>query len=278
MPLLDGNPHIDEVLEFPRRKFRGAGTLPRVIRWTRELRERVRPDLILDYQGLLRSALISRLCRRKGARVLGLSDAREGSRLFYDSVIDTSRDEHAVDRYLALTFAATGGSRGAWKLEWQLPAGDEPAGFDDASPFLILHPFARGGGKSLTTEQVAEFCASVVPHRVVVIGQAVASLGAIPNAVDLLNRTSLLELIWLLRHAEFNVSVDSGPMHIAAALSGRLISIHTWSDPAKVGPYRRDAWVWKDGKLFTQADRDKRGAWREVCSISALAEFLKTQL
>jgi len=59
----------------------------------------------------------------------------------------------------------------------------------------------------------------------------------------------LLQLIRLIRAAAFIVSVDSGPMHIAAATSDRLISIHTWSDPLRVGPYNSSAWVWKSGQL-----------------------------
>ena len=69
------------------------------------------------------------------------------------------------------------------------------------------------------------------------------------NCVNLLNHTTLLQLIWLIRRARFTVSVDSGPMHIASALSDRLVSIHTWTDPGKVGPYNEAAWVWKNGEL-----------------------------
>jgi len=43
-------------------------------------------------------------------------------------------------------------------------------------------------------------------------------------------------------------------MHIAAALSDRLVSIHTWSDPRTVGPYAPGAHVWKGGELQTVRD------------------------
>ena len=90
-------------------------------------------------------------------------------------------------------------------------------------------------------------------------------------AVDLLNRTTLPELIWLLRRASYVVSVDSGPMHIASAITPLLVSIHTWSDPAKVGPYHPDAWIWKDGALFQR----KTPATREpAADIHALAAFV----
>jgi len=48
--------------------------------------------------------------------------------------------------------------------------------------------------------------------------------------------------------------VDSGPMHIAAAISANLLSIHTWSDPRKVGPFTPGAWIWKDGKIGRMSD------------------------
>jgi len=275
-PVLADNPHIDEAIEFPRRDFRGLGGALRIAPWARALRARVQPDLILDYQGLLRSAVIAKFCRGEATRVLGLSDAREGSRLFYDEAIDVSRCTHAVDRYLALTRHITGDSDAP--LSWPLPHGSPPDGFRPEDPFVVLHPFSRGAGKSLSAEQIAEFCRAIAPHRVVIAGRTSAALPPIEGAANLLNATDLTQLIWLLRSARFVVSVDSGPMHIAAALTHRLVSIHTWSDPAKVGPHRETAWVWKGGLLFQQRDRGNRDAHREVAKIGALAEFVKTQL
>src|SRR5207249_12316594 len=70
------------------------------------------------------------------------------------------------------------------------------------------------------------------------------------KCVELTNQTSLLRLIRLIRVARFVISVDSGPMHIAAAVNVRLLSIHTRTTPRRVGPYNTDAWIWKDGKIL----------------------------
>ena len=56
-------------------------------------------------------------------------------------------------------------------------------------------------------------------------------------------------MIWLIGAAAFVVSVDSGPMHIAAAIKARMLSIHTWSDPRLVGPFSDEAWIWQGGKF-----------------------------
>jgi ADP-heptose:LPS heptosyltransferase len=88
----------------------------------------------------------------------------------------------------------------------------------------------------------------------VLVGRTKRELPAPENCLNLLNHTSVLQLIWLIRRARFVISVDSGPMHIAAALTDRLVSIHSWSDPRKVGPYNQNAWVWKNGSLARIAD------------------------
>lgn len=276
-PLLEGLPHIDELIEFPRREFRGAKGLLRIAPWTSEIRKRINADLVLDYQGLLRSGFIAKLCRGSEGRVIGLDDAREGARLFYHQAVSTEGCTHAVDRYLALTRQVTGLGGGA--LEWPMPEGKAPNGFEGQNaPFVVLHPFSRGSGKSLPAEQVAAFCEKLAPVRVVIAGHADEASPKLENVTDLLNATSLDELIWLLRHARFVVSVDSGPMHIAAAVTGRLVSIHTWSDPAKVGPYRPEAWVWQNGRLFQQRDRENAAVHREVANIEGLAEFVKAEI
>ncbi len=268
-PLLEGNRHVDEIVLFPRRDFRGVRGMMRIAPWARGLRERVNAGLVLDFQGLLRSALISKLCRGAGGRIIGLSDAREGARHFYDEVVDVSGCTHAVDRYLALLRPlGISPPQGHW---WPLPGGTAPMDFSTAERFIVLHPFSRGKGKSLSVAEVAEFCHALAPARVVLVGRTDERVPPLGNVTDLLNRTSLHELIWLVRRASYFVSVDSGPMHIAAAITPLVVSIHTWSDPAKVGPYHPDAWIWKDGALFQM----KAPAARQpAAGISALAAFI----
>jgi lipopolysaccharide heptosyltransferase I len=272
-PLLEGSPHVDEILIFPRRDFRGARGSLRIAPWARSLRDRVDADLVLDFQGLLRSALIAKLCRGAGGRIVGLSDAREGARFFYDQRVDVSDCAHAVDRYLALVRAL--GIVVPETLCWPLPEGVPPAGFDATERFVVLHPFSRGRGKSLSVPDVEALCRALAPRRVVIVGQSKEPVTQIPNVIDLLNRTTLLELIWLLRRSVFVVSVDSGPMHIAAALGTPLVSIHTWSNPAKVGPYNRNAWVWKDGALAQVLDLAHT---HPVPDIAALAAFVSQRI
>ena len=272
-PLLRGNPDVNHVHLFPRGEFRGLGAPKSLLPWLKKTRE-IRPDLALDFQGLLRSALIAKISGAK--EIYGMSDAREGSRWFYDRVAKVNRRGHALNRYLKLAECA-GATISEW-LRCPIPSGDPLPRFDEYPPFVLLHPFARGDGKSLSNAVIEEFCHTLAPTRVVVVGQSRRNIDAPANCVDLTNQTLLLQLIWLIRSARFIVSVDSGPMHIAAAVNDRLLSIHTWTDPRRVGPYNPNAWVWKHGQLLRASElgsarilkRSRRFRSKDVAAVAEL--------
>jgi ADP-heptose:LPS heptosyltransferase len=248
-PLLRGNRSIDHVHIFPRGQLAGFGMSRHLLPWLRET-SRLRPELALDFQGLLRSALIGTISHP--AQFYGMSDAREGATFFYQKIAQVDRHVHAVERYLKLVESlAIPITR---PLRFSLPTGDPVSHFDEEDPFVLLHPFARGQRKSLSDLAVEEFCHAFAPLRVVLVGRSKRQIPVPENCVNLLNHTTILQLIHLIRRARFMISVDSGPMHIAAALSHRLVSIHTWSDPRRVGPYNDQAWVWKNGELRQVSD------------------------
>jgi len=249
VPLLRGNPDISHVYVFPRGEFRGLGAPKSLLPWLRKTRT-LRPDLVLDFQGLLRSALIAKISGAK--EIYGMSDAREGSRWFYHRVAKVNRRAHAIERYLRLAECA--GATVGKSLRCPIPTGDPLPRFDEYPPFVLLHPFARGSGKSLSNGVIEKFCQAFAPTRVVIVGQLLGKIDLPENCIDLTNQTSLLQLIQLIRKAHFVISVDSGPMHIAAALGDHLVSIHTWTDPRRVGPYNPNAWIWKHGELLRVHD------------------------
>ncbi len=253
-PLLEGCVFVDEVIAFPRRELRGFGgglrSLAWAAKWNRTPRET--PEIVLDFQGLLRSGTIS--FARGSDWIVGMSDAREGAARFFDEVVPVNAGAHAVERYLRMV-AALGISFTHDDIVFDLPAGTAPAGFDASRPFVLLHPFSRGSGKALPAAVLQTLCDCLTSARVVIVGvtnPAPELRGA--HIVDLTNRTSLTELIWLMRQARACVSVDSGPMHIAAAVNDRTLGIHTWTDPRRVGPFNAGAWVWKAGRI---AHRDE---------------------
>jgi hypothetical protein len=67
-------------------------------------------------------------------------------------------------------------------------------------------------------------------------------------------------------------------MHIAAAISSRLVSIHTWTDPRRVGPYNADASVWKNGQLLRAGElaeaKLKKGRRFTVADVPSIVDLV----
>src|SRR5262245_32217751 len=91
--LLEDHPLIDELVLLPR----ALAPLLRVLTRLRAAAD----DLVIDFQGLLRSGMLSRFT---GAPVrVGLADGREGSPWCYTQRVQIqNRTVHAVERYLEL--------------------------------------------------------------------------------------------------------------------------------------------------------------------------------
>jgi ADP-heptose:LPS heptosyltransferase len=257
--LVEHHPGVSGTVLFPREKFRGVGGWIRSLAWMRTLSD-WKPDLAIDLQGLLRSALFARL---SGApRVVGLSDAREGARLFYGEQAAVKRTDHAVNRYLSV-LDLLGAPRPA-SPEFKIPEGELPQGFSPSPSYVVIHPYARGVGKNLAPDLIESFALGAAPHRVVIVGRGNSGVNRAPwpeNVEDWSNRTDLLELTAILREASFIISTDSGPMHLATALQpSKTLAIHLWSDPLKVGPCMGESLVWKNGRISEVRDLDD--SWR----------------
>lgn len=254
--LLEGIPFLNQVITFPRREFRGITGFRKAQKWADLTLSQKKYDLVVDFQGLFRSAWLSRKTGCKN--IAGFQQARESAPLMYSERVDLPdwHGMHAIDRNLRL--AEEIGSDIS-SPEFTLPPGEDVLGIDESNTGgILLHPFSRGKGKSLSTKEVIEFCAHVAPTPVLLVGMPARPLDITwpENVTDLLGQTNLRQLIQLIRSSAWSVSIDSGPMHLAAALTDRVLSLHTWSNPYVVGPWQQKAWVWRDGELAQVCDLD----------------------
>ena len=202
-------------------------------------------DYVFDMQGLLRTGLMTSRARSK--RTVGRSDAREWAGIFYDQKVPLppeGRRSHALDILLQVcpVLGAKPELRGSLKFRevdsLNLKFADGRGG---AKPFVMFPDSRRadkkwGGFKQLTelilredkTRKVVWAGNNLVPDR-----------GSFPASqfLNLTGNTSLVSLPALVRRAEWVVSNDSGPMHLAAALGVKVFAIFGPTDPRLFGPY-----------------------------------------
>ncbi|MDP8991013.1 MAG: glycosyltransferase family 9 protein [Acidobacteriota bacterium] len=223
-PLLEGNPYLDEIIPVER-------SLAASFTEARRLRSR-RFDLAVDFQGLIQSAALAAVVKPK--RLVGFDRKRVRERpaaLFYSTEIET-RAEHAIERNLELAAGA-----GATQIlrTFPLPAG-LPEGSLPTGKFVLTSPFAGWGAKQWPLEHWSQLAALLdVPLVVNGPPAAASALEKIRGAH--VHLSGLPGLIDATRRAHAVIGVDSGPLHLAAALVKPGIAIFGPTNPARHGPY-----------------------------------------
>ncbi len=264
--LLLGHPLLDRIIVSGRRRwgravrtpFRGSTALREITALIAELRQG-RYDLVVDLQGLLKSALTV-VCTGARYRV-GLAGSREGSGRVLTHVVPLPPGPlHAVDRYLeAARFLGADPQSKAFVFPSRPEDGARAeallaeADVTPDKPVIALNSQARWSTKLWGEERfarVGEALARRHGARILVIGSS-SDLPSVRRLASYMNlapfvaagRTDLKVLIALLRRIDLLVTVDSGPMHLAAALGTPLVALFGATDPRLIGPYGGDGVV-----------------------------------
>lgn len=249
--ILRGNPLINNLIVVKNRGWTRDSKVN--IRTVRFLASR-RYDMVLDFQGLFKSAVWVGLS--KAGRRIGFSNSRELSYLFLNErVAAYDPDKHAVDRYLDLARYAGGEASG---VEFLLNIGKEDIrsvktileknGIETATgSFCIMVPTARWSTKLWEKKKFIELGKKLYSRRslrVLITGSGGergkverirAGIGE--GAYNVAGLFDLKGLAALMKLAGFAVTVDSGPMHIAAAAGLPVIALFGPTSAHRTGPY-----------------------------------------
>ena len=226
--LLEGNPSVDRVLQLRRRSPAGLSAS------LGDLRSAAY-DIAVDFQGLLKSALVT--LASKAESVYGFDPAQIRERpaaVFYTKKVP-SDSVHIVDRNLDLAAAVAHGES-ARLHEFPLPPG-EPEG-ELPERFILASPLAGWTSKQWPMENYG-YLGELVQREwgipLVLNGAPGAALPGMESVRT--NFSGIPGLIYATRRAEAVVGVDSGPMHLAAALAKPGVAIFGPTDPTRNGPF-----------------------------------------
>ena len=226
----------DNVIPFPRRHLH-----TQLVSFRKQLRTN-RYDYVIDLQGLLKSAVITAAAR--GGRKIGPSGSREGSSLFYHARSGRkNKERHAVEELQDVV------------RHLGLPSPEEPlfpvtfpahAGLGQGL-HIALCPCSRAAGKNWPADRFIETGIKLQQHPGAIIHlvgspadlpvceQMATAIG--PTAQNHAGETTLLELGGLLGQMDLLITVDSGPMHMAAAIGVPTLALFGPTSPLRTGPY-----------------------------------------
>jgi heptosyltransferase-1 len=242
-PLVRLHPDVAEVIPVAWRRWRKSllapATLTEIAASLRALRAHSY-DTVVDSQGLLRTGIMARIARGRRHGYDRHSIREPLASVFYDVRHSVSRERHAVERNRILAGLALG----------YAPQGAPDYGLDRArlrtpgKPYaVLLHATARrekqwpesdwialghalsGNGRDLllpwgndAERERAERIAAALPQARVPARQPIDAVAR------------------LIAGADFVVGVDTGLLHLAAALGVPLVAIFASSEPGLTGP------------------------------------------
>jgi heptosyltransferase-1 len=202
---------------------------------------------VLDLQGAIRSAVISRMsgCLRR----IGEASPREWPAhwLFTERVV--THGAHVIDQDVELASAVAGDALSV--VDAQLPIDQDaeawcaawlaPTFSGSARPIALITPGAGWGAKRWPPERyaaVAEGLAQRGLHVVVNAGPGEEPLAAAIASGSAVTLTATLpQLIALTRRIALCIGGDTGPLHLASALGRPVVGIYGPTDPSRNGPY-----------------------------------------
>lgn len=242
-PLVRLHPDADEVIPVAWRRWRSSlaapPTLAQIAHAFRAIRDRSY-DVVIDTQGLLRTGVMAKVARGRRHGYDAGSVRERLSLPFYDIRHAVGGDLHAVERNRLLTGLALG----------YTPQGAPDFGLDRArlkatgpDYAVLLHATARpekewpvanwiGLGRSIAARGM-EIMLPWGTERERTRAEEIAA--ALPGA-RVPERAPLDRVARLIAGAQCVVGVDTGLLHLAAALGVPLVAIFTGSKPHLTGP------------------------------------------
>lgn len=212
-------------------------------------------DLLLDFQGLLKSGIFVGLARAKRKVGFGKGmEHAEGSYIFLNEPIPpVNMNQHAVIRELLLLKAIGIESE---DIVFDLPIGNqerkkitrllESEGVDLTKPLVAINPMTTWKTKHWYNERFAEVADLLLNKGVMIVFsggpqdvQGIEEIRAAMSgkAVSLAGKTTLKELAALYEKVDVLITTDTGPMHLAAAAGALVVALFGPTAPWRTGPF-----------------------------------------
>jgi heptosyltransferase-1 len=243
-PLARLHPGVDEVIPVASRRWRAQWhrreTWSEIARFGRAIRER-HYDAVIDSQGLLRTALITKTARgvRHGYDTASIREPLAA--LFYDVRHPVEWRSHAIPRNRMLTGRALG-----YEPQAQFEFGLDRAAIARGARSdyaVLIHGTARVGKEwpqshwlTLARALVDRGLHVVLPWGSAAERRRSNEIAASLGCGEVPDRKPLDEVAALIAGAAAVVGVDTGLLHVAAALGVPLTGIFIGSEPGLTGP------------------------------------------
>jgi heptosyltransferase-1 len=284
--ILKDNPLLDRLIEVDTKALRRGLMSGETLRAPRQQLRLLRAsafDLALDFQGLLKSAMVARLSGAR--RVYGFArDAlREpASRILLHTTVQIPARLHVIRKNLAMAENALGISVPAHPDDFQFPIGLDRTHEDEAAAaalgtegrFAILNPAGGWPTKLWSAEKFGALADELWNHSglhsLVTCGPGESDLAktVLANSKSGKARTVSLSLKGfhaLAKHAAVYIGGDTGPTHLAVAARTPVVGLFGPTEWWRNGsPYADDVCVERND-IGCRLDCHRRSCSQWIC-------------
>jgi heptosyltransferase I len=228
--LLESNPDINKVHFINIKNAKKKKSLLALIRELKKVRKLSNYDLVIDMQGLIKSAIISRLIPSSETLGFDKFSIREGlASFFYNKTFYCAYDKNIIERNIGLIEFALG-----LKVDKKQIKNKDPFLFSRKKKLdhklsntknnILLIPGASHQSKCYPASKLAELSTLIDANFIVIWGSREEEILAreikfISPNVKILNKLKLEELILLISQLDLVIGSDTGPTHFAWALN-----------------------------------------------------------
>ncbi len=213
-------------------------------------------DIVFDFQGLLRSAFFTKISRCKDT--VGFAEPREKfAALFYKIKIPESSSPHIIDKNIALVADTLNKKHPNIDITLKENKGlinkinllFDKNSIKSSDKCIGILPGARWKSKRWNSEFFANIILNLnkkiksvkfiilgAPNEVD-IAEDILDKTKLNNVISLTGKTTMLELVEVIRKCDVIIGHDSGPSHIAAAVKTPTHALFAATDPRRSGPY-----------------------------------------
>lgn len=228
--LLQFNPDINRVFTINIKQAKKKKSLLHLLGEFKKVRNLMKYDIVIDMQGLLKSAIISRLIPSKVTLGFDKHSSREMlSSFFYNRTFKYEYDKNVIERNFEIIKFALGYKDEFSNIKNKAPflISRQVSSFQDLSSNktnIVIVPGASHKSKCYPVRNLAEITKKIDANFIIIWGdnnekQLANQIKSLSPSVIVSNKLSLDSLISLISKIDLLIGPDTGPTHMAWALN-----------------------------------------------------------
>jgi heptosyltransferase I len=214
-------------------------------------------DVLLHMQMSLRASMISLLIKAKVKIGFDRQRAKDLQWLFTNKKIESQKEQHVIDSFFGFTTAL--GIKEP-QYNWDIPIAETDKLsakklLTEHSKYIVISPCSSKAYRNWNIQgyaAIADYLSEKYHYDIVLSGgnsviekkYAVEIIQACTcKPLDLIGKTNIKELLSIIKEADFMISPDSGPAHMATAMATPVIGLYATTNPDRARPYLSSDWV-----------------------------------